>query len=412
MGSGKRYRIATVAGIPFYVGSSWLFIAALYVYIQYVRLTGSSANPTDVEAIGLAILGAVLFFGGVVIHEGAHAVMARALNIPVAAITLVFWGGATEAKANTRGPLGEFLVAFVGPASTLVLAGVFWVAGEALGGLIGVIVRDLARLNLFFAAINAVPGFPLDGGRILLATAWGVTRSRRAALRVTGWVGLVIGSGAAVLAVTAFLRDNGWWLILGYMAFLMISTGRTMETRIKLRDQLGQGTVADVMRPPPPEVPASMPLSDALDRYLREADGHMLPVVDGGKVVGAVSLRSARRAGGRDPFRPVREGMASLAEVPVVAPDEPLDDALEWVAGRQGLVLRDGVLVGAISADDVERWYRRRFEGRSPAQPREVEVGADGLLYRPGDEADGPDGDRGSDRAGDDGVPIPPRPDR
>src|SRR3712207_5086225 len=127
MGAGKRYRVATVAGIPFYVGTSWLIVAGLYVYLQYLRLRESSVAPSDGEAIGLAVFGAVLFFGGVVIHEAAHAVAARLQNIPVAAITMVFWGGATEAKASSKGPGAEFLVAFVGPASTLLLAGIFYI---------------------------------------------------------------------------------------------------------------------------------------------------------------------------------------------------------------------------------------------------------------------------------------------
>ena len=393
MGGGKRYRVATIAGIPFYVGSSWLIIAGLYVYLQYVRLEGSSVQPSDAEAIALAVFGAVLFFGGVVIHEAAHAVAARLQDIPVAAITMVFWGGATEAKASSKGPGAEFLVAFVGPASTLLLAGIFFVVGEQLEGLIGAIVRDLARLNLFFAGLNAIPGFPLDGGRMLLATAWGVSGSRRTGLRVVGWVGLGLGAVCAGLAIIAFTNQNDWWFILGYLAFLMISTGRSMEQRIALRDRLAEGTVADVMRPAPSAIPATMPLVDALDRYLRgtdgPTDGKVFPVVDAGKVIGTVSMGSARKVGGRDPMRPVRDGMTSLAETPIVAPDEPLDDALEWIAGRQGLVLDDGRLVGAISARDVERWYQRRFEGR----------------------LEDDDGEGVSPPEGDFGVPVPPRPD-
>ena len=82
----------------------------------------------------LAVLAAVLFFASILAHEAAHAVMARALDLPVRGITLVFWGGATETRADARGPLGEFLVAFVGPATTLALAGVFWVDASATQG--------------------------------------------------------------------------------------------------------------------------------------------------------------------------------------------------------------------------------------------------------------------------------------
>ena len=120
-----------------------------------------------------------------------------------------------------------------------------------------------------------------------------------------------------------------------------------MEQRIALRDRLSQGTVADVMRPPPPAIPAGTPLTDALDRHLRDADGKAFPVVDDGRVIGTVSMASARKVGARDPLRPVRDGMIVLAETPVVAPDESLDDALEWVGSRQGLVLQDGRLVGS-----------------------------------------------------------------
>jgi Zn-dependent protease len=389
MGTGHRYKVATVAGIPFYVGRSWLFIAALYVWIQYARLMQSRTQPSELEAVVLAVLGATLFFGSVVVHEGAHAVMARLLDIPVAGITLVFWGGATEAKAASRGPLAEFLVSFVGPASTLGVAGLLWVVSGLLDGLLGAIVRDLAWLNLLFAGLNALPGFPLDGGRMLLATAWGVSKSRRTGLRVAGWGGLAVGAVLAVAAVMSFMNQTGWWFILGYVAFIMIATGRGMEQRIALRDQLGTGTVADAMREPPPEVPATMPLADALERYLREADGESFPVVDAGRVIGTVSLRSARKVGAHDPFRPVRDGLAPLAETVTLEPGEPLDDAVEWLGGRDGLVLEGGRLVGALSPDDVERWYRRRYEGHVPQDL---------------DLADEPP-------PADNAIPIPPRPD-
>jgi hypothetical protein len=98
-------------------------------------------------------------------------------------------------------------------------------------------------------------------------------------------------------------------------------------------------------------------------------------VIDGaGKVVGTVSIETARRVGARDPMRPVRDGMAPLTQTPVLRSEETLDDAVEWLAGRPGLVLRDGVLVGEIAPGDVERWYRRVIEGR----PDDPGVGVSG----------------------------------
>ena len=121
------------AGHPALRQTSWFVIVGLYVWIRYEDLTRMLVEPT--EAATIAVLAAILFFGSVLLHEAAHAVMARSIDLPVSGITLVFWGGATE-KASAKGPLGEFLVAFVGPATTLALAGVFRVGEILTNGLV------------------------------------------------------------------------------------------------------------------------------------------------------------------------------------------------------------------------------------------------------------------------------------
>jgi Zn-dependent protease len=388
-GGGSRWRVATVRGIPLYVSTSWFVIAGLYVWLRYEGLTAILVDPA--EAATIAVLTAVLFFGSVLVHEAAHAIMARSLDLPVSGITLVFWGGATETKASAKGPLGEFLVAFVGPATTLALAGVFWFAETLTNGLVAETLGWLAYISVLFAGFNALPGFPLDGGRMLLAAVWGLTGNRRTAMRAAGYGGIVIGAVIAAVAVWRLTSDDlGMALFLGYVAMILIATGRSMDQRIAFRDQLVKGTVADAMRPPPPTVPAGMSLMQALDEYLRGSDGQGFPVVDAGRVIGTISIESARKVGGRDPMRPVRDGVRPLTQMPVLAPDETLDDALEWLGGREGLVLRDDVLVGAIGPDDVERWYRRVIEGRAdgavasgPPPPRMVTPAPGSVPPRP-----------------------------
>ena len=361
---GTRWKIATVRGIPLYVGTSWIFIAALFVYSQYLSLTEGAPRSTPAEALSLSLLAAGLFFGSVLAHESAHAIMARSLDLPVTGITLVFWGGATETRASGRGPLGEFLVAFVGPATTLALAGVFWVTSQAVHGLAADILHYLSRISLLFAVLNALPGFPLDGGRMLLAVLWGAARNRRTALRFTGYVGMVVGGGFIAFAIVNFTRLETFAIFLGYIGAVMIATGRSMDQRVAFLGQLARGNAADAMRPPPPTVRADMTLAEALDRYLRGTEGEAFPVVEAGRVIGMVSLSTARKTGGRNPMRPVREGMAPLTQTPTFSPDDTLDEVVEWLAGRDGLVLRDGALVGAIGGGDIERWYRRTIEGR------------------------------------------------
>ena len=147
------------------------------------------------------MLAAALFFASILAHEAAHAVMARTLGLPVRGVTLVFWGGATETRADIRGPLGEFLVASVGPATTLVLSGVFWVAHLATAGVVSDIVGYLSWLSLIFAGLNALPGVPArrrtDAARGRVGpheeppnrvARGGMVRSR--------WSGLIFGAAA------------------------------------------------------------------------------------------------------------------------------------------------------------------------------------------------------------------------
>ncbi|HEY6568125.1 MAG TPA: site-2 protease family protein, partial [Actinomycetota bacterium] len=305
MGSGKRWKIATVRGIPVYVSTSWVFVVVWVAWSQYAVLLRDYSALTEGEGLVLALVVTVSFFGSVLIHEGAHAVMARSLDLPVMGITMVFWGGATETKASGRGAGGEFLVAFVGPASTLVMAGVFWAVSQSIHGVASEVVAWLAGISLIFAAVNTLPGFPLDGGRMLLAAVWGISGNRRTGMRAAGYVGMAIGLAAAAFAVwTIGQGDTLTAVFVGYLAFIMIATGRSMEGRIAFRDQLVQGTVADAMRPPPRAVPADLSLADTLDRYLRDSPGGWFPVVDDGRVIGTVSMATASRVGARDPLRP------------------------------------------------------------------------------------------------------------
>ena len=371
-GSGTRYRILTVRGIPLFVERSWLFVAAFYTWIEYSRFSGPFGGGDEAAIWGAVALSFVLFFGAVLIHESAHAVVARSFGLPVSGITLVLWGGYTETRSNAKGPLRELLVSAAGPASTLVVAAVLWMIGRGMDpGMMRTVVRELAGLNLIFAIVNALPGFPLDGGRMLLATTWGLTGKRRTGMRVAGVVGTLVGFGFFAFAANGLANGNtGWIFPMFLLGSILVGAGRGMPGRIKLRDQLADGRVRDVMRPPPDAIPASMPLGEALARWLGQTEGRTFPVTDAGLVVGTITSEHARRVGARGPARSVGDAMVSLHEISVLAPEDGLDDAAEWLAGREGLVLRGGALVGSIGSNDLDRWYRLRYDPAAvPARP-------------------------------------------
>ncbi len=369
---GARWKIATIRGIPLYLASSFVWIALLYTFSLYARFSEGRIVMSEAAALLLALFAAVLFFGSILAHELAHAAVARSFDLPVSGITLLFWGGATETKADLRGPKGEFLVSAAGPATSLLVGAVFWAISRVLHdtspaiseafGYVGVV-------NILLAGLNAIPGYPLDGGRVLQAVVWAISKNRRTGTRVAGWAGMAVGIGFAAYGFEQLSRGGdsfrGIWFM--FIAFILISTARGTEGRLRLRAELAKGRARDAMRPPPSWVPAEMSLADVLHDYLRGRTNESFPVVEGDRVIGTISMTSARRAGGRDPLRPARDGIVPLSAARAVTADAALDDALDLLGGQEGMVLEDGRLVGSLSPQDIEGWYQDHLGGAASA---------------------------------------------
>jgi Zn-dependent protease/CBS domain-containing protein len=360
----KRWKVASIGGIPIFITVPWLFFAAFVVWGTYLDLN-SSPVLTERQALGWSVANAALFYGSIVLHELAHAATARAFRLPVHGITLVFWGGYTETHSGERGPLASFLIAAAGPFSTLAIAGAFWLAAEATSGVLSAILGNLAFLSLLFAGLNALPGFPVDGGRMLLAVVWGITKDRFVALRVAGWGGVVVGAALGLVGLQLLRVGNGAWLVFAFIGWMMINQGLQVTKQAPILRDLSTGQVSEAMSPPPPPVPEATTLLHALETHLRQDRSTEFPVVDGsGRVVGSLSFTTAAKIGGSDPTRGVREAMTPLERMRTVPPDLPLDRAIEWIAGSgQALVIEGERLLGRLTSGDVDRWYRQRILG-------------------------------------------------
>ena len=361
---GRSFRIATIGGIPVNVDASWIWIAVLAVYTLYTRFEGRfGLEPSG--AIAYAVLGALLFFGSVFLHELAHAVTARLSGIRVEGITLVFFGGFTAARSEDKGAGPAFAIAALGPATSLAIGGVLWAASSFAGGssspLPG-LLRYVAVINVFMAIFNVLPGLPLDGGRMLQAAVWGITGKRETGTRVASWGGMGVGVVLFALALFEVTRQDLFTAIwLGLIGSFIFQGARAAQLGVGLGERLAAATVADVMDPPPPSVPGDLSLSDTLDRFLRGQEGEAFPVVDDGKVIGMISFSSARELGARDPLRPSRDAVIPLSNVLTAAPHERLDAVAARLGGKGvALVLRDGELVGAITGSALYRYAAKR----------------------------------------------------
>ena len=360
--AGRGWHLGTIGGVPIRLDPSVVVIAALVTFYLWSNFARLPLTPT--AAGTLAALSAAMFFLSILAHELAHAAMSRIRGIPVAGITLYLFGGATQTRMDSRGPLDEFLITVVGPATSAVLGGTFLALhgyGSNLAGTgLSLVFGYLAYINLALAVFNLLPGFPLDGGRLLRSGLWRATGNLGRATRLAARIGQGIGIAIAVagLFVTATRGDllALWPAFVGW--FLFQSATATLVEADRRR-VLEATTAAEAMSAPPPAIDPDLPLATAVKRYLVGHEGEAFPVVDAGRVLGFVSLRTAR---GVPRDRTVRDAMADPRAVIEARADEPMQAVAERLAERRvetALVFDDGRLVGVIEPEDLRRLYRR-----------------------------------------------------
>ena len=365
---GTSWRVARIFGIEVRVDSSWAVIALLITYSMYLRASILYGSLSTAGAVGIAILAAVLFFGSVLVHELAHALVSQARGIRVQDITLFLFGGATRARVESRGPGDEFLIAVVGPLTSLLLAGLFWLIDVVGRGVLSTPVAGmfgyLGWVNLLLAAFNLVPGFPLDGGRLLRSAIWKATGSFGQATRIASLAGQGVGWLLVAAGVAFLLGGNlagGIWF--AFIGWFLVQAARSSYEDLQLREMLRGVEAEDVMAGNLLRIPPELSLQDAVDDYFMRYDHGAFPVDEQGQTIGLLTLRWVRRVPREQwPIRRVRDLMVPLGDQVVVAPDARMDGVLgklqDGEAGRV-LVVQRGEVVGIITPSDLSRWLRR-----------------------------------------------------
>ncbi|MCB9487062.1 MAG: site-2 protease family protein, partial [Thermoflexaceae bacterium] len=215
---GGSFRIARIAGIDIQIHGSWLLIVAL---VSWMLADGVFPDRYDgwsgVAYWTVGVAAAVLLFVTVLVHELAHALLAKRRGLPVPRITLFIFGGVSELGGQPETARAEFAIAAVGPAASLAVAAISGTVALTLGSgneKVEAVFAYLATVNVLLAVFNLLPGFPLDGGRVLRSIVWGRTRSFRRATVVATRVGEIFAYGLMILGVYFILIGflwNGIW---------------------------------------------------------------------------------------------------------------------------------------------------------------------------------------------------------
>jgi Zn-dependent protease/predicted transcriptional regulator len=365
---GTSWRVGRIAGIEVRIDSSWAVIALLITYTMYLQVARVYEDISAGEAVWIGVLSAVLFFGSVLVHELAHALVAQARGIRVQDITLFLFGGATRAKVDSRGPGDEFLIALVGPLTSGLLAGLFGIVASLgrdllsrpLAGTLGY----LAWTSRPLAAFNLVPGFPLDGGRLLRAAIWKTTGSLGRATQIASMAGQAVGWLLVAAGVASLLAGDlagGIWF--AFIGWFLVQAARSSYQELQLQQLLRGVEAEDVMAADLVRIPPELSLQEAVDDYFMRYDHGAFPVEEQGRTIGLLTLRGIRRVPREQwPTHRVRDHMVPLSDQVVVAPDARMDGVLGKLQDSQAnrvLVAQDGEVVGIITPSDLTRWLRR-----------------------------------------------------
>ena len=388
---GRSFTLFHVRGIRISVDWSWFLILFLLI-ISMSRVYGDvlGESSTATAPFALAVLSAVGFFGSILLHELGHAFSALRRGVGITSIQLWMLGGVAHMDRETETPAAEFEVAVAGPAVTLGLVGVFYLAGCLIAGFgdFGHIFRLavefktdagvsgltsmlawLATINGLILIFNLIPAFPMDGGRIARSLIWWRTGNRGKATRIAANMGRFFGYVfiAGGLALVAFGDIfSGLWLAL--IGFVVNGSARGAAMQTALTDRIGEVRVADVMDREPVAIPGDLSVERALDEYFLRYRWPWFPVVDA--AYGFLGLLQRDRA---DEVPEIERAGSHVSEIVdadrglFVRDDTPLDSLLSNQNLRRfGALMAvdaDGRLSGVITMEQVGRALRDATQG-------------------------------------------------
>ncbi|MEW2129749.1 site-2 protease family protein [Streptomyces sp. NPDC005435] len=362
-------------GVPVYVAPSWFLVAALITWVFGGQLDQVLPELGAARYL-VSLFFAVAFYASVLVHELAHTVAALRFKLPVRRIQLQFFGGVSEIEKEAETPGREFVLAFVGPLLSLILAGLFWLAMKPVepGTVPGVLLAGLMISNLIVAIFNLLPGLPLDGGRMLRAVVWKITGKPMTGTVAAAWVGralaLTVLIGLPLLNHSRFFggdadlgsMDTLTDALLAAILAAIIWTGAGNSLRMaRLREHLPELSARTLTRRAVP-VETDTPLSEALRRanaagaralVVVDPDGTPLSLVRESAIVGVPEHRRPWVAVS-GLAQDITDGMRVSAELS----GEELLDTLRAAPATEYLVVEEtGEIYGVLSAADVEKAF-------------------------------------------------------
>jgi Zn-dependent protease len=386
------FKVGTLFGISIHVDWSWILIFLLVTWNLAGAVFPSLHPDWSVGMnIALGVAASVLFFISILLHELAHSLVAKARGLPVRRITLFFFGGVSNIEREPPSPSTEFLMAIVGPLTSLLLGfGFIWLGRQNIPEMdtalsspmqllrnldpLSTMLLWLGPINLLLGLFNLIPGFPLDGGRVLRSILWAITKDFRRATRWATTIGqgvgwLMILAGVAMIfgaSVPVFGSGtlNGMWL--AFIGWFLVQAASQSYQQVVVEDMLEGVPITRLMREPAPAVPPDLPISALVYDHIMQGDERAFPVVEDDRLLGVVyieNLRTLERSAWDTTL--VKQVMVPQNELEMVTPREDAMDVFQKLTQRemrQIPVVQNGKLIGMLRRRDILRWLQVRSE--------------------------------------------------
>jgi len=371
--NGRRFKmlrggvpIGKVFGISLRLHYSWFFIFALVTWALAAGYFPSEYPSWSLSVrVAAGLITSVLFFGSVMVHELMHSIVSQRQGIPVQSITLFFLGGVSQITSEPKRPADEFRMAIVGPLSSLVIGGVLLGiyfqlrSGSAFAAQFATAITYwLGIINLFLGVFNLIPGFPLDGGRVLRSLLWWRSRKLTSATRIASNVGRVVGFIFIFVGIYFIFTGNwfnGIWLAL--IGWFLESAAVGSYQQLLMQGMLKGHVASEIMSGDCIVVPPNMSIDQLVNGNILTSGRRCFPVGSGSEIMGLMTLHNVKEVP-RDQWttETVKEAMTPFDKLKWVRPDEELSSVLRILTENninQVPVVQDNKIIGMVTRENL-----------------------------------------------------------
>jgi Zn-dependent protease/predicted transcriptional regulator len=371
----SHIKLGRIFGIEIGIHYSWFIIAFLITFSLAGQYRAANKGWSETTLWATAVFTALLFFLCLLAHELSHSLMARAHKLPVSRITLFALGGVSVIEKEAQSAKTEFLVAIVGPVTSVVigtalvlLSGGFKIGMNAVMPTPGLAMMHwLGYINIGLGVFNMLPGFPLDGGRVLRSIVWGVTHSMERATQLAARVGQGVAVIFILIGIYEFFHGaglSGLWI--AFIGWFLMQAASANYAEVRIKHAIEGLRAGDLMSRECPEVSGSMSVQEFVDEVLLRTGRRCFLVRAQNRLAGLVTTHEVRALDRESwPATPVQGIMKPLDQLRVASPQTPVQESLEVMAKEdlnQMPVVENGEIIGMLRREDILHALQSRLE--------------------------------------------------